>query len=352
MFNGYFMKKIFIIYFAFLSLFFGSFNLSCYSLDAQGTAFSVSAETKDIDSVTETQKINELLDDLEKNWNNHDVDKVAKNYADNFVNGDGLDLEAIKSLTKELWGAYSDIKTKSQDRTVRVYGDYATVDSTDTYYGTSSEIRQEVGAKGVLKAVSVGDLFLRKFGHKWKITSDKTIFEKVSIGYGLGSDLVDKNKIKLSAPEQVASGQQYTASLDFDLPVDIKPVAAISKEMLIYPQQSSEDKFRLINEPALEKLISANKISKNELITATVGLTGGALNPKLLGLVFLTRRVNVVPVSEVTSEVSIIKRPAKSALTKEVDFLDIYKNEQKNENGQKDLKKQTDPNEELAPEDF
>lgn len=341
------MKTIFLVFILFTFL---SFNLSCFSFDSEGPAFSVNVETKDIQSITETQKINELLDNLEKNWNSHDINNVLKYYAETFVNGDGLDIDAIKNLTEELWQAYSDIKTKSQERSVRIYGDYATVESVDIYYGNSSEVRQEVGSKGVLKAVSVGNLFLKKFGPAWKITSDKTIFERVSIGYGVGGEFIEQNKVKLTAPEQVASGQQYTARLDFDLPEDVKPVAAISKEILLYPQQAAEDKFRLINEQNLEKLVTANKISKNELITATVGLTGGALNPKLLGLVFLTRRVNVVPVSSETSEVSIIKKPAKSALTKKVDFLDIYINEQKNE--KKDLKKPTNPDGDLSPEDI
>ena len=179
-------------------------------------------------------------------------------------------------------------------------------------------IRQEVGASGLLKAVSVGEVFLKKFGPLWKITSDKTIFEKVSIGYALGSELIDQNKIKLTAPEQVAGGQQYTARLDFELPSDIKPVAAISKEVLVYPQVAAEDKFRLINEPKLERLIPSNRSGKNELVTATVGLTGGALKPKLLGLVFLTRRVNVIPVIDQIDEVSVIKNPAIQQISPEL----------------------------------
>ena len=302
-----------------------------FSFDPQSASFSVNAESKDINSITEVQKINQTLDRLERDWNLHEMDKVLSFYSQDFINGDGLSLDAVKNLTQELWDAYPDIKTKTQERTVRVYGDYATVESLDHYYGESTKIRPEVGSKGILKAVSVGNLFLKKLGPAWKITSDKTLFEKVSIGYGIGSELVDEGKIKLSAPEQVASGQQYTASIDFNLTDEIKPVAAISKEILIYPHSYQEDKFRLVNELNLEKLLTANKISKNELITATIGLTGGALKPKLLGLVFLTRRVNVIPVSGTTSEVSIIKSPARSALSREVDYLDIYEDIQKEE---------------------
>ena len=304
--------------------------LPVLSFDPQSAAFSVTAETKDINNITETQKIEALLDDLENNWNKHDIDKVLKHYAEGFVNGDGLGIEAVKKLTLELWEAYPDIQTKSHERVIRFNGEYATVESTDLYNGTSSRIRTEVGTKGDLKAVSIGSAFLKKFGPAWKITSDKTLFEKVTIGYGIGGELIDKNKITLSVPEQVVSGQPYTAELDFDLSDDIKAVAAISKEVLTYPQLTAEDKFRLVDQSKLERLMYANKVAKNELLTATVGLTGGPLKPKLLGLIFLSKRVNIVPVSNVVAEESIIKEPAKSALTMTIDFLDIYPRDEKN----------------------
>lgn len=306
----------FLFYFLFL-------HFEACAFDLNSAAFSLNVENKNLKNIGETQNIEQLLNDLETNWNKHNIDGVSKHYYDDFVNGDGLGFEAVKKLTLELWEAYSDIQTKSQDRAVRVYGEYATVDSTDLYFGSSSKIRNEVGSKGQIKAVVIGQVFLKRFGPVWKITSDKTIFEKVSIGYGIANELIDGNKINLSTPEQVVSGQQYTAKLEFDLPSDIKPVAAISKEVLIYPQLAGEDKFRLITEPKLERLFSANKISKNELITSTIGLTGGPLKPKLLGLVFLSKRVNVIPISDQIEEVSIIKSPAKSALNKKVDLLDF-----------------------------
>lgn len=314
-------------------------ELPVHCFDLQSAAFSINADTRDIESVTETKKINELLDDLESGWNSHDVNKVIKHYSDDFVNGDGLSLEAVQNLTIELWDAYPDIKSNSQERSVRAYGEFATVESVDLYEATSLMIRPEVGTKGTLKAVSMGKLFLKKFGPTWKIVSDRTSFEKVSIGYGLGSELIDQSKIKLSAPEQVVSGHQYTAQIDFNLSEDIKPVAAISKELLVYPQLSSEDKFRLVNEEKLERLFPANRINKNELVTATIGLTGGALKPKLLGLVFLTKRVNVIPVSDEINEVTIIKSPAKSALSKTAeDNCSLEEQSQKNNDKQEDSK--------------
>ena len=86
-----------------------------YSLDPQSAAFSINAETKDINTLTDVQKINEMLDDLEKKWNEHDIKGIVKNYSDDFINGDGINLEAVKNLTSDLWEAYPDIMTKTQE---------------------------------------------------------------------------------------------------------------------------------------------------------------------------------------------------------------------------------------------
>ncbi len=296
--------------------------LPSLSFDLESPAFSLNADI--VPHGNDEKKINDLLDSVESVWNNHDLSKLNSFYSDDFINGDGLSFDSIQNLTKDLWEAYPDVMSKSTNRHIRVFGEYATVDSTDLYEGNSSKIRDEVGTKGVLKAVSIGQLFLKKFGPKWKITSDKTLFEKVSIGYGQGIELIDANKIRLNTPEQVPGAHQYTARLEFDLPKDIKPVASLSKEVLIYPQVNSEDKFRLTNESKLEKWIISNNIGKNELITATIGLTGEALRPQLVGLVFLTKRVNIIPVNDENGEVSIIKTPAKSALNRSVELLDTY----------------------------
>lgn len=305
-----------------LVLLVGVFPSASYSFDVQSAAFSLDAEARDINSITEIQKIEKLLDDYEASWNKHEMETIENYYADIFINGDGLNLEQVKKLTEELWEAYPNIETRSKERDIRVYGDYATVNSTDVYQGNSKTERGDVGTKGTLKAVSIGEVFLKRYGPVWKITSDRTIFERVSIGYGIGNDIIDENKVLLSAPEQVVSGQNYTANLSFDLPSEIKPIAAITKEVLIYPQVSTDDKFRLVDRRDLERLFSSNKISRNELISSTIGLTGGPLQPKLLGLIFLTRRVNVIPISNEVAEAEITSESAKSALSK-LDYIEF-----------------------------
>lgn len=298
-----------------------TFNFSIVlAFDVSSSIFSVNDSGREIESI-ENQKINSLLDELEKDWNSHNIKSLKGYYADTFVNGDGLKLDDVNNLTVELWEAYPDIMTMSNDRAIRIYGDYATVKTTDFYQGVSKSERPDIGTKGTLKAVSSGELYLKKFGSVWKIISDKTLYEKVGIGYGVGNEYIDKDNIKLSAPEQVYSGNNYTATLEFDLPLDNKPIASITKELLVYPQLEGEDKFRLADSESLERLFTANSIGKNELISATVGLTGGILQPKLLGLMFITRRVNVIPVNSLKSEAKIVSDLAKDSLIKTNDFF-------------------------------
>lgn len=323
--------RLYPVFFVIVSLI---LKLPAFSIEIQPVASTISIETKDVKDIAEVQKIEKLLNDLEKYWNGHEIDKVINLYSENFINGDGLGLDAVKKLTEELWEAYPDITTSPVERQIKVYGDYATVFSTDSYKGTSKGKREEVGAKGMLYAHAVGEVFLRRFGPHWKIVSDKTIFEKVSIGYGLGEEVVQENRVRLVVPEQVAGGHTYTATLEFNLPENIKPVASISKELLIYPQIVPEDKFRLVDKSDLERLFIANNISKNELVTATVGLTGSTVQPTLLGLVFLSQRVNVIPVNDKVEEISIIKEPAKAALNTEAGCKEAELNNKKNEQEQ------------------
>ena len=49
--------------------------------------------------------------------------------------------------------------------------------------------------------------------------------------------------------------------------------------------------------PLLERVITANNKNRNELLMATVGITNNARN-SLMGITFLTRRVNIIPIMQ------------------------------------------------------
>ena len=118
-----------------------------------------------------------------------------------------------------------------------------------------------------------------------------------------------------SAPEQVKAGKQYTAKLELNLPSGLTAVGSITNTQLQYPQPQPDDAWRPMNEPAsdkplLERVLLANNKNRNELLMATIGITNTARN-SLMGIAFLTRRLNVIPTME-EEPVKVVKEPTET----------------------------------------
>lgn len=239
---------------------------------------------------SERQEIEALLSDIETQWNAHNLDAVMSFYHDDYVNNDGLNKNAVKELTKDFWKTYPDAKSTSRTKQIRVEGKFATVESRDKAVGSTERPMPGIGTKGLLSSISEGQLYLRKMGKDWKIVGDRIDYEKVRVAFGLAQDL-DTSFI---APEQVKSGQEYSARLKVDLPSDLIAVGSITSEPLRYPQPQHKDFWRPIDNQTLERIIHANTSNHNELLMATIGITDKSRS-NLKGLTYLTRRLNVVP---------------------------------------------------------
>jgi len=238
----------------------------------------------------EHQEIEAFLGDIETNWNAHNLDAVMNFYHDDYVNNDGLNKNAVKELTKDFWKTYPDAKSNSKTKQVRVEGKFATVESRDKAVGSTEKVMPGIGTKGTLSSISEGQLYLRKMGKEWKIVGDRIDYEKVRVAFGLAKDL----ETSFIAPEQVKSGQEYSARLKVDLPGDLIAVGSITSEPLRYPQPPHKDFWRPIDNQVLERIIHANTSNHNELLMATIGITDKSRS-NLKGLTYLTRRLNVVP---------------------------------------------------------
>jgi ketosteroid isomerase-like protein len=238
----------------------------------------------------EHQEIDAFLGDIETNWNAHNLDAVMNFYHDDYVNNDGLNKNAVKELTKDFWKTYPDAKSVSKTKQIRVEGKFATVESRDKAVGSTDKIMPGIGTKGTLSSISEGQLYLKKLGKEWKIVGDRIDYEKVRVAFGLAQQL-DTSFI---APEQVKSGQEYSARLKVELPNDLIAVGSITSEPLRYPQPAHKDFWRPIDNQVLERIIHANTSNHNELLMATIGITDKSRS-NLKGLTYLTRRLNVVP---------------------------------------------------------
>ncbi|MBI4534590.1 MAG: nuclear transport factor 2 family protein [Candidatus Melainabacteria bacterium] len=241
------------------------------------------------------KEIEELLKSIESQWNAHNLEGVMSYYAEDYVNNDGLDKKAVSALTQDFWKTYPDAKSTSETKQVRIEGPFATIESRDTAYGTTAKEMPGIGTKGELQSVSEGQLYIKRLGPAWKIIGDRIDYEKVRVAFGLAKQV----NALFSAPEQVKAGHQYCAKLEVTLPPGLTAVGSITSQPLEYPQPQPTDAWRPLESSAatLERVLGANSKNRNELLMATVGITNPSRN-SLMGIAFLTRRLNVIPTME------------------------------------------------------
>lgn len=263
------------------------------------------------------KEIEKLLDSIVLDWNRHDLDALMNYYAPDYLNNDGLDKKAVSGLTQEFWKTYPDSKSTSQTKQIRIEGSFATVESRDIATGSTAKEMPGVGTKGELKSISEGQLYLKKQGTTWKIIGDRIDYEKVRVSFGLARQV----EAVFSAPEQVKASKQYSAKLEVDLPPGLTAVGSITSTALQYPPVQPSDAWKPMNEPSaerplLERVMVANQKNRNELLMATIGLTNSARN-SLMGITFLTRRLNVIPTMEEEPKKEEEKETAKATGSEE-----------------------------------
>lgn len=245
----------------------------------------------------ERKEIETLLNNIETQWNAHNLENVMSNYSDDYINNDGLDKKAVSKLTEDFWKTYPDAKSSSKTKSIRIEGNFATVESRDMAVGSTAKEMPGINTKGDLNSISEGQLYIKKIGNNWKIIGDRIDFEKVRVAFGLAKTL----NASFSAPEQVKSGRQYSAKLELNLPTGLTAVGSITSQPLEYPQPQPSDAWRPLDGSVLERIMPANTNNRNELLMATIGITNSSRN-NLMGITFLTRRLNVVPNADEHSE--------------------------------------------------
>ncbi len=266
----------------------------------------------DTNADQQRQEIEKLLNSIETDWNAHNLQSVMSYYSDDYINNDGLDKTAVSKLTEDFWKTYPDAKSTSTTKEIRLEGPFATIESRDVATGTTAKEMPGIGSKGELQSVSEGQLYLKHQGQGWKIIGDRIDYERVRVAFGLARQV----QAAFSAPEQVRTGKQYTAKLELGLPPGLTAVGSITATPLEYPQPQPDDAWRPMTDPSperplLERVINANNKNHNELLMATVGITNTSHN-SLMGIAFLTRRINVIPTMEEDQVKIVEKTPTKN----------------------------------------
>ena len=242
----------------------------------------------------DTRSIRSVLNSQIKYANKLNFDKFIATYDKEYKNGDGYDLEVYSQLVKELWQNYSNIKYNMKIKDIEIDKDgNAKVNLTEISH---ADIPVTKKMNGVLHSEANSVYYLKKIDGKWKVTSDKILNEMTSMLYGDALDL----DIKLTAPQEVTPGYEYTASLEFVPPKDTMAIASISKDKVEYPQKQAKEVFRKLPEDnILERLFIANSDNMNEYVIASIGLTKAdikdlSIKLSLTGFGYQIIRVNVV----------------------------------------------------------
>ena len=251
------------------------------------------AFTDNLKNRMDTHGIKSVLNSQVRYANKTNFDKFISTYDENYMNGDGFDLDTYSKLVKDLWETYDKIKYGIEIKDIKLEGDKAVVTLVETSY---ADIPISKDMDGILRSNANSVYTLKKTGRKWKVISDSVIDETTSMLYGdaIGLD------ISLKAPKTVEPGVEYTASLEFTPPKDTLAIASIAKDKVEYPQKQAKEVFRRMPEDnILERLFIANKDNANEYIIASIGLTKAdiqdlSIKLSLSGFGYQIIRVNVV----------------------------------------------------------
>ena len=241
----------------------------------------------------DVRAVKKLLKSQVKYANKNNFNRFISTYDEEYVNGDGFNLDTYSTMVKDLWEIYDNIEYDVAIKNIEINGNNAKVELTETSY---ADIDINSSYNGELKSSAESVYYLKKNNGKWKVVSDQVIDETTSMLYGdaLGLD------IKLSVPLTIEAGKDYIASLEFEPPKETFAIASIASDKVEFPQNPTKEVFRLMpNDNILERIFTSNTENLNEYIVASIGLTKTtitdmSLNLSLTGFGYTIKRVNVI----------------------------------------------------------
>ena len=275
------------------------------ALDQLKASFK-SAQVNGVETGADEGVLKSLLDDyqsLMQASNDHNIDQIIAHYSSHFMSGDNLSISELKSLIQDTWKTYPNIIYTSVVKSVRISGDYASIETLDTSSANTSGKEAEINLPGKLSGESHNTIFYKRSGDDWEIIGDNTSWEEAIVRYGAAQDI----PMALSSPEQVKAGELYSITFTVDPRKGDFAIAAINSQELVYPNPPNDDKFRPVNSSnkSIQRVIRANSANHNEIVSATIGIASIGNNdnndrPKLGldGVATIVKRVNVIPISQ------------------------------------------------------
>ena len=285
------MKKIFLIFTLAALL----CQLHVFANDNNGKNFSHIGFHKNLEIPSELQ-IKQVFEDYQKYSNNKELEKFLNLHDDNYISSDGYNKNNLKDIALESWKEYPDLKYNIKVLNVDVDIDNATVITQEKLSGTTTTPIESISGNGYILSEATAVYYLKRCSNAWKITSDFVINEKTSMRYGLAKYI----PMTIDAPSIIGTNEDYTAILKASLPEKYIALISITNEPITYPTVKPQEVFRALkNKGVQERILHSGNGEKNENAVASVGIAKPTLkndniNVDLLGIAFLTSRVNVV----------------------------------------------------------
>lgn len=309
-------KKLFLFNILFLSIIFSQ-NMSMPSLAIEQTQPVQSDKTlttaqdkpKEENTVytyyvknDQSEAANELNTFIAKyliDLNIHDIQKTGDHYASNYISGDGFNKNQVIDLIKQTWKKYPDLKYSTVIKNLRLDNNRASIEFSENITATTKDKSEITKDNGNVNGTSHNVLYLEKYGCGWKIITDKMLYEETDIKYGTAKNI----NINFNVPEQIISGEDYTASLKINLPENVFALGSLASIPLVYPVKQPVETFRQLPPElsTLERVIKSNKDCLNEISSASVSFCEAQrtnytnLDLKVTGIAVILKRVNVLP---------------------------------------------------------
>lgn len=275
---------------------------------AEKFAFSDIGFHKKLNVAPETQ-IKQIFKNYEKYCNNQDLERFLNLHDDSYLSSDGYNKDRLKDLAIESWKEFPDVKYSIKILSVAVNLDNATVITREKLSGTTNTPVEFVKGSGYIDSDSTSIYYLKRFSNDWKIVSDFVINEKTSMRYGIAKYV----PMYLDAPAIVAPEEDYTAILKINAPKSYISLISIANEPITYPFQHSAEVFRTLKPSGIqERILTSNCGKNNENAIASVGIAkadikNNDINVNIVGIAFLSSRVNVIKNKHANSTLHEIK---------------------------------------------
>lgn len=275
-------------------------TINCSALNAEASLISTGSYRHEQNKINryEEKQIKQLFKQHTDFANEHNTDALKTLYSDSYINSDGFGKDTYFKSIEQTWNECKDLTYKVKIISIDVSGNNASVSVEETAVGTIYDVADTYSVAGEIHAKSASIYLLTKLGDKWLISGENMLSDESSLLYGDARFM----NIELITPNQVASGELYTATVKVDADENTVIVGSLEHDPVIYPSKVPEGPLRTMPKTnVLERYIKANTDNINEYAVASLAISKTETTAEestkiyMAGIACIMKRVNVIP---------------------------------------------------------